>query len=60
MLASEKTLTQLQDEEQAAFQRMRDLENESQLDHTKRAAALAAKKVWMATQKAVIARTRKG
>lgn len=57
MLASEKALAQLRDEEQSAFQRMRDLEKESQLDPTKRAAALAAKKEWMAAQKAVIARS---
>ena len=60
MADSEKSLAQLWDEEQVAFQRMRDLERESQIDPTKRAAALTAKKEWIAAQKAVIARARKG
>jgi hypothetical protein len=58
VILTEKTLAQLQDEEQEAFQRMRQLEKESQSDPTKRAAAVAAIKEWMAAQKAVITRTR--
>jgi hypothetical protein len=57
---SEKSLAQLRDEEQVAFQRMRDLESESQIDPTKREAALTAKKEWIAAHKAVISRERKG
>ena len=57
---SDKTLRQLQDEEQAAFQRMRDLGKQSQVDPTKRVAALEAMKEWMNAHKAVIARTEKG
>ena len=58
VILTEKTLAQLQDEEQAAFQRMRQLEKESQSDPTKRAAAVSAIKEWIAAQKAVITRTR--
>lgn len=60
VVVSEKTRRQLQDEEQAAFQRMRDLGKQSQLDPTKRVAALEAMKEWMNAHKAVIARTEKG
>ena len=60
VVVSDKTLAQLQDEEQAAFQRMRDLGKESQVDPTKRVAEIEAMKTWMNAHKAVIARTKNG
>ena len=52
----DKTLAELHDEEQLAFQRMRDLAKESQMDPMKRVAALQATKDWMNAHKAVVAR----